>query len=274
MTILEEILAAKKLEVERRKELYPARLLEQSPYYDAPIVSMRKYLERADLDGIIAEFKRRSPSKGTLNSTAQIERVSIGYMQAGASALSVLTDEKYFGGTLADLTVARRLNFCPILRKDFIVDEYQLVEARSAGADAILLIAAALTPPQCRSLAQAAKKLGLEVLLEVHSAEELERCLTAVADVDLVGVNNRNLGTFEVSLDVSRRLAEIIPSGVVKISESGIDSPQAIIELSALGYRGFLIGESFMRAADPVARCSEFIRGLRARRAGIGNSAC
>ena len=172
-TILDKIVLEKKREVAERKELAPIRKLETTTHFSAPTVSLRRYLSRTDLIGIIAEIKRKSPSKGWINSTVSIEQTSIGYMQAGASALSILTDEPYFGGTSADLTTARRFNYCPILRKDFIVDEYQIVEAKSIGADVILLIAACLSEDQITKFTTEAKSLGLEVLLEVHSIEEV-----------------------------------------------------------------------------------------------------
>jgi indole-3-glycerol phosphate synthase len=175
---------------------------------------MKKYIKREDKSGIIAEFKRKSPSKGIINATAQVEATSIGYMQAGASALSVLTDKEFFGGQNEDLITARKFNFCPILRKDFILDEYQILEAKSIGADCILLIAAALEPDRLKELAAFAKSLGLEVLMEVHDGEELERSLCN--DLDLVGVNNRSLKTFEVSVDTSLGLVDRIPDRFVK----------------------------------------------------------
>ena len=263
MNILDEIVAHKRKETEERKSLYPVRLLEQSIYFATPCVSMRHYIRRPDKSGIIAEIKRKSPSKGIINAHVSVERVSIGYMQAGASAISVLTDRTYFGGSNEDLTTARKFNFCPILRKDFTVDEYQIVEAKSIGADAILLIAAALDAASLKSLASFAHSLGLEVLLEVHTREELDYSLDAGAD--LIGVNNRDLKTFTISLDVSKRLAPLIPDGVVKVSESGIESPEAIIKLREHGFEGFLVGQNFMQHSSPEKACKEFIDELRKR---------
>lgn len=257
MTILDKIIAHKKKEVEQRRELYPVKLLERSIFFSTPVVSMTKYLQREDKSGIIAEFKRRSPSKGDINPYASVERVSIGYMQAGASALSVLTDEQFFGGRNEDLKEARKFNFCPILRKDFTIDEYQLVEAKSIGADAILLIAECLEKKELKKLAREAKKLGLEVLMEVHSADQLDKLNEYV---DLVGVNNRNLKDFTVTIQTSIELYDQIPGEVVKVSESGINDPNAIVELRRIGYQGFLIGEYFMASADPPRTCREFIR--------------
>lgn len=261
MDILEEIIATKYKEVEERKALYPVKLLEKSIYFDGPTVSLKKYVTRPDKSGIIAEIKRKSPSKGVINPYVSVERTSIGYMQAGASALSVLTDSKYFGGSSEDLIIARKFNFCPILRKDFTVDEYQIIEAKSIGADAILLIAAALEPVRLKQLAGFAHSLKLEVLLEVHNREELEANLEAGAD--LIGVNNRNLKTFVTDVTLSAQLAEFIPSQFVKISESGIENPQTIIELKRHGYQGFLMGQNFMQQSRPEQACYEFIRELK-----------
>lgn len=261
MNILDEIIAHKKTEVAERKALYPTKLLEKSIYFPSPTVSLKKYVQRPDLSGVIAEIKRKSPSKGVLNKSVSIERTSIGYMQAGASALSILTDTKFFGGSNDDLTVARKFNFCPILRKDFTIDEYQIIEAKSIGADAILLIAAALEPKTAEQLATFAHSLGLEVLLEVHDEEELKR--VARVDADLVGVNNRSLKTFEVSIDVSKRLAPLIPKGKVKVSESGLSDPNVIAELRKVGYEGFLIGETFMKHGRPEDAAMDFIKQLK-----------
>ena len=257
MTILEKIVAHKQKEVAERKELYPAKLLEQSIYFPTPTVSLKKYLLRPDKSGIIAEFKRRSPSKGDINAFASVEKVSIGYMQAGASALSVLTDKHFFGGSNADLTEARKFNFCPILRKEFIIDEYQLIEAKSIGADVILLIAECLEKDQVLQLAKQAKALGLEVLLEIHSEEQLEKLNEFV---DVVGVNNRNLKDFSVSIQTSIDLFSKIPDDFLKISESGISDANAIVELKQVGFQGFLIGEYFMKSADPAKTCRELIK--------------
>lgn len=182
-------------------------------------------------------------------------------MQAGASALSVLTDSKYFGGSSDDLITARKFNFCPILRKDFTVDEYQIIEAKSIGADAILLIAAALEPKKLKQLAQVAHSLNLEVLLEVHNREELDANLDAGAD--LIGVNNRNLKTFVTDINLSAVLAPFIPNQFVKVSESGIENPHTIFELKRHGYQGFLMGQNFMQHSRPEQACQEFINELK-----------
>ena len=260
MNILDQIIEHKRKEVEERKSLYPVKLLEQSIFFGSQTVSLKKYIQREDKSGIITEFKRKSPSKGVINAYASVERTSIGYMQAGASALSILTDKQFFGGSSEDLMTARKYNFCPILRKDFTIDEYQIIEAKSIGADAILLIAAALEPKRLKELGVFAKSLGLEVLLEVHDKEELDANLNAGAD--LIGVNNRSLKTFEVSIEVSKQLAPFIPKEAVKVSESGISSPETIIELMKFGYEGFLMGENFMKHSQPEKEAKEFIEKL------------
>ena len=260
MNILTQIIEHKRKEVAERKALYPVRLLEQSIYFQSPTVSLKKYIQRPDKSGIIAEIKRKSPSRGVINGDVSVERISLGYMQAGASALSVLTDKNFFGGSNEDLMIARKFNFCPILRKDFVVDEYQLFEAKSIGADAVLLIAAVLSPLEVKNLAKRARELNLEVLLEVHSREELDRSIDA--EIDLVGVNNRNLQTFEMNVDLSRELAPYIPNKFVKVSESGIESPQAIVDLRKFGFQGFLIGQTFMAQSRPGEAARQFITEL------------
>ncbi|SFO55228.1 indole-3-glycerol phosphate synthase [Algoriphagus ornithinivorans] len=258
MNILEKIIADKYKEVAERKSLVPVKLLEKSAFFDGKVVSMKKYIIHPEKSGIISEFKRKSPSKGMINGAASVETVSIGYMQAGASALSILTDKDYFGGSNEDLKIARKFNFCPILRKDFVVDEYQIIEAKSIGADCILLIAAALEPEKLKSLAYFAKSLGLEVLLEVHDGEELAQSIND--GVDLIGVNNRNLKTFEVSIDTSLELVDQIPSSFIKISESGISDPNTLIKLKKAGFDGFLIGENFMKSSRPEQAAYNFIK--------------
>ena len=262
-TILDTIVAHKRQEISARRELVPTKLLETSLYFGSQPLSLRKYLLREGGSGLIAEFKRKSPSKGWINQYAPVERTTLGYMQAGAAALSILTDTEFFGGKNEDLTTARRFNFCPIVRKDFVVDEYQILEAKSVGADAVLLIAAVLTPAEINTLGRLARSLGLEVLLEVHDGEELARSINAEA-VDLSGVNNRNLHDFSLSLDTSKALAEAIPNEFVKVSESGISTAAAIGQLREAGYRGFLLGEAFMRHARPERACAALVQEIAA----------
>lgn len=261
MTILDKIIATKEKEVKERRELYPAKLLEQSIHFGAPRVSMVEYLAREDKVGIIAEIKRRSPSKGEFHKKISVEELSIGYMQAGASALSVLTDREYFGGSNVDLEIARKFNFCPILRKDFVIDEYQVIEAKAIGADVILLIAAALTPERVQELTKLAQSLGLEVLLEVHDSDEITA--HPCDQVDLVGVNNRDLKTFDVSVETSLKLIEELPKELPKISESGIDSAETIAKLRSAGFSGFLIGEAFMKDGRPQRACRRLVKRIR-----------
>ncbi len=259
MNILDKIAADKREEVELKKELLPLDVLQILPYYHKPCISMKKSLQQGS--GIIAEFKRKSPSKADINLKAEVEDITLGYQSAGASGISVLTDEPYFGGTLDNLLLCRDLIDLPILRKDFIIDEYQVYESKAFGADVILLIAALLSPKQIQQFTKTAKLLGLEVLLEVHNGEELERSL--ITGIDLVGVNNRNLKTFEVDLNTSKTLSEKIPSEYLKVSESGISEVSSIRELKTFGYEGFLIGENFMKTEDPGKSALEFIKALK-----------
>lgn len=260
MTILDKIIQHKRKEVAEKASTHPVKLLEKSLYFNTECVSLKKYILREDKSGIIAEFKRQSPSKGIINAYADVEKITIGYMQAGASALSVLTDTNYFGGKNEDLIIARKFNYCPILRKDFIVDEYQIIEAKSIGADAILLIAAVLTIAEIKQFTTLAHSLGLEVLLEIHNEEELEKY---IPEITLVGINNRNLNTFEVNFENSVQLIQSLPQSTVKIAESGIKTPVDIIELQEKGFNGFLIGESFMKTAEPELTAKKFIRRIK-----------
>jgi len=261
MNILDQIIATKKTELADAKSRVTFSALEKSPQFARSTYSMKAFIRNREKSGIIAEFKRKSPSKGILNSLATVEETTVAYNAAGASALSILTDRYYFSGENDDLTTARGLNSCPILRKDFTIDEYQIVEAKSIGADAILLIAAVLEPARAKQLASFAHTLGLEVLLEIHDEAELINMMGV--DADLIGVNNRNLKTFEVSLDTSRRLAPLIGKGVLKVSESGISDPLAIRELQTHGFEGFLIGETFMKSKNPGQAAKEFMHRLR-----------
>jgi indole-3-glycerol phosphate synthase len=221
-------------------------------------LSMKQSLLNSE-SGIISEFKRKSPSLGWIHEDADVVEVTAGYSAAGASGISILTDLEYFGGTPMDLMAARPQITCPVLRKDFVIDEYQLYEAKAMGADVILLIAAALTVEQTLELACRAHEMGLEVLLEVHNAEELGH---ANDYVDMLGVNNRNLKTFEQSIQVSFDLAELIPDKFLKVSESGISKVETVKELRKVGYKGFLMGENFMKEEDPAEALKNFIGKL------------
>lgn len=260
MDILEEIVAHKRIELAKQKEIVaPATLYSnvESLLSDCPPPhrSMRDSLA-CSASGIIAEFKRKSPSKGWIKEEGKPDVVPASYCQNGASAISILTDEKYFGGTLRFIRIARPTVTCPILRKDFIVDEYQLYQAKAAGADAVLLIAADLTKEECKTLAKKAHELQLETLLEVHTESELEYVGECI---DMVGVNNRNLGTFHTDVANSYRLASLLPKDYLLVSESGISNPQTVRELRQAGFRGFLIGETFMKTEDPGVALKEFI---------------
>jgi indole-3-glycerol phosphate synthase len=260
MTILNKIIAHKKKEVEERKSLYPVKLLEQSVFFESPCVSFRKYMLRADKAGIIAEIKRKSPSLGTINKYVSIERTSIGYMQAGASALSILTDAEFFGGKNEDLCIARKFNYCPILRKDFVIDPYQVIESKSIGADVILLLANVLDKARIKELAKLAHTLGLEVLLETRTALEID---SANEFVTAIGVNNRDLNDFSVDTKRSFELADRIPPEFIKVSESGLSAVKTVHDLRMAGFNGFLMGEAFMKSSRPEQACERFITELK-----------
>ena len=258
MNILDKIIAQKRIEVEQRKAAKSIAELELSPFYERSVLSLKQFLLDDSKTGIIAEFKRKSPSKGVINGNADVVEVTRAYAKYGASGLSVLTDELFFGGSTEDLIKAR-VNNIPLLRKDFIVDEYQIVEARAMGADVILLIAACLTPAEVKRLAGFANSLQLEVLLELHDEEELEHICDETV---LVGINNRNLKTFAVDIERSLAMAKRIPAGKVKIAESGIYSPENIRLFKDHGFRGFLIGENFMKEANPAQAFEQFVKAL------------
>ena len=259
MNILDQIIESKKKSIEQKKDWYSLRKLESSPYFERQTASLVKRLNAADTTGIIAEFKRRSPSKGIINDKAKLEQVVTAYEASGAAGISVLTDDEYFGGSNDDLIIARDIVDCPLLRKDFIIDEYQLVEAKSIGADVILLIAACLTPDEVKRLATFAKKLQLEVLLEIHNEEELVHICD---EVDIVGVNNRDLKTFTVDVNRSIELSNKIPADKIKISESGITNVETISKLKEYGFKGFLIGENFMKEENVSLAFEKFIKEL------------
>ena len=259
MNILSKIVADKKVEVIQKKKLLPISYLETSPLFDRRCNSLVKKIKINDL-GIIAEFKRRSPSKRDINSSLSVSNVAKEYEDAGVSGMSVLTDGKYFSGSLEDLILSRSIISLPLLRKDFVIDEYQIIEAKANGADVILLIAAILTRNEIKNFSSLANNLGLEVLLEVHNLEEIQKSI--MPTIDLFGVNNRNLKTFEVSLETSRSLAEKIPDQFLKVSESGISDPNSIKELIEFGYKGFLIGENFMKSDHPGNTAKDFIKKI------------
>ena len=260
MTILDKIIADKRKEVALKKAVIPVAQLEASVFFDRQTVSLSNNLRNGSR-GIIAEHKRRSPSKSVINNDFSVEEVIKGYENAGAMGISVLTDMKYFGGALDDLVLARASTTIPLLRKEFIIDEYQILEAKAHGADVILLIASVLTRKEIEKLSKCAKSMGLEVLLEIHNLEELEK--SVMPTLDMIGVNNRNLATFEVNLDNSKKLSENIASEFIKISESGITSVEDIIDLESYGFKGFLIGENFMKTSNAGQAAADFIRQLQ-----------
>ena len=262
MTILDKIIAFKKTEIAKIKAEVHIKKLVESPNFGREVFSLKKSLLEVGSTGIIAEFKRQSPSKGIINDTATIADVTNGYLDANVAAQSILTDTSFFGGSMADLMEARVINQQkPILRKDFIVDGFQIVEAKAIGADVILLIAACLTSEELKNYGNLATDLGLEVLYEVHTQEDLDK----INDLDnkIIGINNRNLNTFEVDLENSIKLSNQIPESSLKISESGISDPKIIMGLKEYGFQGFLIGETFMKQENPGEACLEFISQIR-----------
>ena len=259
MNILDHIVADKRKEVDLKKSLIPLSQLEQSILFDRKAISLSKKLKSSHT-GIIAEHKRRSPSKSVINQNLNVFDVAKGYEEAGVCGMSVLTDGKYFGGSLDDLLLTRAICQLPLLRKEFIIDRYQIYEAKAYGADVILLIAAILNKSEIKQFSEVAKSLNLEVLLEVHNEEELNKSI--MPSLDMIGVNNRNLKTFEVSLDISKQLSSLIPNDFIKVSESGISSVEAIKELQPFGYRGFLIGENFMKTENAGNSAKQFIQEI------------
>ena len=259
MNILDKIVADKRKEVALRKSLIPVSQLEQSVLFGRETISLANKLRQSN-SGIIAEHKRRSPSKSVINQSLNVFDVAKGYEEAGVCGMSVLTDGKYFGGSLDDLLTARASCSLPLLRKEFIIDEYQLLEAKAYGADVILLIAAILSKEEIKQFSEFAKRLNLDVLLEVHNEEELHK--SVMPSLDMLGVNNRNLKTFDVSLETSKSLSQLIPNDFVKVSESGISNIEAIKELKPYGFQGFLIGENFMKTDDAGKSAKEFINAL------------
>ena len=257
MNLLDKIIIDKRREVKLKKSIIPVSQLEASVLFNSRTYSMSKLIKNSPI-GIIAEHKRRSPSKDIINNNHSVEDVVLGYQNAGACGISVLTDGKYFGGSLDDLLLAKAAINIPLLRKEFIIDEYQILESKAHGADVILLIASVLTRQEIKNLSEFGQSLGLEILLEVHNLEELEKSI--LPSLDLIGVNNRNLKTFEVNLDYSKQLASKIPDEFVKISESGISSAEVVKELQQFGYQGFLMGEHFMKTKNPGEAAANFIK--------------
>ena len=261
MTILDKIVERKKQEVAEAKSKVSLEELIQYPLFERTCFSLKESVLHPDRTGIIAEYKRASPSKGLINGHSTVEEVVLGYQNAGTSAISVLTDTDFFQGTLADLTQARAVLTIPLLRKEFIVDKYQIAEAKAYGADIILLIAACLTPEEIEDFSNYAKSLGLNILLEVHNEEELVQNI--FPNIDAIGVNNRNLKDFSVSLEHSYDLVNKIPNNYIKVSESGISNPETIKDLKERGFNSFLIGENFMKTDDPAQAIKEFVNQIK-----------
>ena len=259
MDILQEIVAYKHKIVSERQKMISIDALTRSEYFERSVYSLADRLSSGKTSGIITEFKRKSPSKGIINAKAQVVDVTTQYAEAGAAGLSVLSDSEFFGGSTDDVLAARLANKIPVLRKEFIVDEYQVYETKAMGADVMLLIAECLKKDEIRDLARLAKSLGLNIIMEVHSEEQLDKY---TSDIDIVGVNNRNLKTFEVSIENSKYLFDKMPTEAVRISESGISNITAIKELKEVGFQGFLIGENFMKTDNPGQEAIDFIKRL------------
>ena len=257
INILTKIVATKKDEVAFNQKAKPLAMLQNQSLYHRTCYNFEEFIVQKS--GVIAEFKRKSPSKGTINANVKVQDVALGYQNAGASALSVLTDTNYFGGTLNDLLLARQTVQLPILRKDFMIDTYQITEAKAYGADVILLIAACLSVQQTQDLAAFAKSIGLNVFLEIHTEEELAHFNS---NIDVVGINNRNLKTFKVDIENSIRLCQMLPNEKIKVAESGIDNPELVKQLKTQGFKGFLIGENFMKTENPGDSCTKFIQSI------------
>lgn len=259
MNILERIVAAKKIETETRKKICPVKELERSAFFDKPVLSFFDSLNKKE-PSVIAEFKRKSPSKGIINNNADVEQVASGYFSAGVAAMSVLTDKEFFGGSEGDLEKVAKLSLLPLLRKEFIIDEYQVIEAKSIGASAILLIGSILTREQIKNLSMLAFSLGMEVLFEMHDIEDIDKINP---DIRIVGVNNRNLNTFKVDRSNSINMLGLLPEKCIKVAESGFESPEEVNMMFTEGYNAFLIGEKFMRSNDPGRSAAAFISALK-----------
>ena len=257
--ILDQIVEQKRIEVQEKQQVQSIEDLKQSSYFSQPVISAKASILNPSRTGIIAEFKRKSPSKGFINKNAKVEDVVKGYQQFGASVVSVLTDEDFFGGSITDLQTAKKHLDIPVLRKDFIVDEYQVYETKAIGADLMLLIAECLSKEEVCNLAKLAKEIGLEVLLEIHSEDQLEK---VNEHIDLIGINNRNLKTFIVDTEKSKQILKQLPTDLIKVAESGISDPEVVKDLKAAGFQSFLIGENFMKNENPAQAFQEFVNQI------------
>jgi indole-3-glycerol phosphate synthase len=259
MSILNTIIADKRREITLKKSIISTSQLESYSLFNSETISMSKHLRQSH-SGIIAEHKRRSPSQPIINFNQTVENIVLGYQNAGVCGISILTDGKYFGGSLDDLIIAKATSSVPLLRKEFIIDEYQIIEAKANGADVILLIAAILTREEIKRFSLLAQSLGLEVLLEIHNEEELYQSM--LYSINMIGVNNRDLKSFTVSTEISKKLAAKIPDDFIKVSESGISTIETVKELKQFGYKGFLMGECFMKTSNPGLEVKSFIQKL------------
>ena len=259
MKILDKIVEDKKIEINKLLSNSSISKLENSHLFSRKCISLKESIKNNN-SGIICEFKRRSPSNQNINYISSLSDVVSGYEEAGAAGLSILTNKKYFDGDTQDIIDIRDISNLPILRKEFIISEYQVIEAKSIGSDAILLIASILSKEEIISYSSLAKSIGLEVLLEIHSEDELYKI--SGDDIDIVGVNNRNLDTLKIDLNNSIELYGKIPSKFVKISESGISEVESILKLKEVGYNGFLIGEKFMKTNNPMESAYDFIKKI------------
>ncbi len=253
--ILDRIVLDIKEKIVTAKKKRPEELLRDSSLFGRDTISFADAIRTPGASGVIAEFKRRSPSKGIINGDADVRTVTAGYQASGATAVSVLTNETFFGGCNEYLTSARDELTIPILRKEFIVDPYQIVEAKSIGADFILLIAEILTKAEVEEFTEFAHSLGLEVLMELHDEDQLGKIIPSL---DAVGINNRNLKNFEVDIDLSIKMAKSLPKKTIKIAESGLSDPKVALRMRKEGFNGFLVGEQFMKQSDPVQGCADF----------------
>ncbi|RLZ08333.1 indole-3-glycerol phosphate synthase TrpC [Faecalibacter macacae] len=258
--ILDQIVDQKRIEIKQKQQQTSIEDFKQSSFFTQKVRSAKASILDPNKTGIIAEFKRKSPSKGFINQHANIKDVVSGYEQFGASVVSVLTDEDFFGGSFDDLNEAKQILNIPILRKDFIVDEYQVYETKAIGADLMLLIAECLTKDEVFNLAKLAKEIGLEILLEIHSEDQLEKVNEFI---DLIGINNRNLKTFEVDTEKSKQILKKLPEDLIKVAESGISDPEVVKDLKAAGFQSFLIGENFMKNENPGNAFQEFVNQIK-----------
>ncbi|WP_185869800.1 indole-3-glycerol phosphate synthase TrpC [Blattabacterium cuenoti] len=259
MNILERIISIKKKEIEKNKKIYPIKKLEKSIFFNRKTFSLSKNIKNSNT-GIISEFKLRSPSKGIINNKVLVEKIVKDYELAGSSGISILTDQYFFSGKKEYLKKSRDIVSIPILRKDFIINEYQIIESKSIGSDAILLIAGILSKKEIKSFSKLAKSIDLEVILEIHNEIEIDKITN---NLDIIGINNRDLINFIVDKNICLKLSSKIPDGYIKIAESGINDINFILKLKKKGFKGFLIGESFMKEKNPGKFCNNFIKNLK-----------